>query len=1173
MANITVRQLPTADSLSSADTLLISQIDGTTRKIPVSRLVSEGMLASDSAGSSAMITRVKIWVGARNMTDIYGVNRTATDEWGDKAWQLVYPGRGNTQDDIHKTDFCHFVDVHQPVPCFVLNRPFKNLHEALVWSKYNVPGGWELQIDICGSTNCFELGDKLGEFGPHTTQNLNLRSLSFIGKHRFVGSYDSSTQTWGTGKGNPDKDHSNWTRWVPDASGQGGPHSSSMARGTYETLGHPDRRGEGRVSSTALSDLYVHFSGYSHIRMWFRDIPRVNICGITWGDYAFGPRIGDQVFFRISNGRIHFFGENVLNLEASYHIIANQRGNSFITKHGSSTIVEAIEGGSAYFMCNLRHYSCGNTRSYYDRRQYFVNNEGDTWRRNEHFSPRDVGLSYDSFHAAPVQIVRIAKVGANGAGINGASTVIFDPLYHGWFRSLGNLSVDRNTLVYHDGTTLASNGAKNKNSVSASEAGMINWANFQHYEWLTGGHENLQNSSWQYYDAEGLNWYYLGVTPRGYKSESPYVDPGDPEPYIWDVSKASPACAWQAWTNATVNSGGTYAETMPGIVKGPWVLNNGDSRHFLSTSQSGTHLIKNEVGDGGYGWYDGRGYRHFSRTMRSNDQIMSLNEYGQTSTDVGTFLQHYATGKNTRIVATINSPCSSAYYFGAADAKIYLSKHYSTMTYLPDPGHTDISIMPDNQSLPKMWNNQYGGGMAAFGWHAAQHNGTHVSQLPGAAYPVPNTKSNPFGAFKYQENNGVVDHPLLAADNGGIPKNYPIIGGSEYLKFSDYPGATRPYYTGPRGIGIGNLYIHQMPTIGVAESWDYRGTWNFAQYAFSHQKYRAGQEHKFLQPIPCFNNYWATGTANADVMKVWFDLESRPAIHAFTGSINMMTEPYWWEEGTSYIWNQMAGTPTAQGDSDIRGENHPIVRLHGVIRNPSTGDFEIYASGENLDYQNTIGLQATDDSYQEFVDFDGDLWGEFKPSGWQTVNSSMATVGITGSFGNGNSLLYTMPDTTLYNTYNIGKNNPAMGGVDMKNYELPVRFRVFDKEAGLLSRIVTNGIQIHKVERKGEYFELTWEASFHWLAKGETLRIFAVNGDSNWVEVKQFIGDHRDRADEYGTSYTGIEYPKQVVKVTTGELHNIDIPNGASGVVFRIMNNAKTKSSFSMASNYDEGML
>ena len=143
----------------------------------------------------------------------------------------------------------------------------------------------------------------------------------------------------------------------------------------------------------------------------------------------------------------------------------------------------------------------------------------------------------------------------------------------------------------------------------------------------------------------------------------------------------------------------------------------------------------------------------------------------------------------------------------------------------------------------------------------------------------------------------------------------------------------------------------------------------------------------------------------------------------------------------------------------------------------------------------------------------------------------------------------------------------------MKNYELPVRFRVFDKEAGLLSRIVTNGIQIHKVERKGEYFELTWEASFHWLAKGETLRIFAVNGDSNWVEVKQFIGDHRDRADEYGTSYTGIEYPKQVVKVTTGELHNIDIPNGASGVVFRIMNNAKTKSSFSMASNYDEGML
>lgn len=1169
MANITVRQLPTADSLSSADTLLISQIDGTTRKIPVSRLVSEGMLASDSAGSSAMITRVKIWVGARSMTDIYGVNRTATDEWGDKAWQLVYPGRGNTQDDIHKTDFCHFVDVHQPVPCFVLNRPFISLHEALVWSKYNVPGGWELQIDICGTTHCFEQGDKLGEFGPHTTQNLNLRSLSFIGKHRFVGSYNTTTETWDTGKGNPDKDHSNWTRWVPDASGQGGPHSFAMARGTYTVNAHPDRRGGAKISSAALEDLYVQFSGYSHLRMWFRDIPRVNICGITWADYAFGPRLGDQVFFRVSNGRIHFFGENVLNLEASYHIIANQRGNSFVTKHGSSTIVEAIEGGSAYFMCNLRHYSCGTTRSYYDRLQYFIANEGEVWKANERWSPRDVGLSWDAFHAAPVQIVRIAKVGMNSAGINGASTVIFDPLYHGWFRALGNLAVDRNTFTYHDGTTLVSSGAVNKNSANPWDAGFVNWASWDKYEWLTGGHENINNSSWQYYDADGLNWYYLGVTPRGYKNESAYVDPGDPEPYIWDVSKATPGCAWQAWTNATVNSGGTYAETMPGIVKGPWVVNNGDANNFLSTSQSDTHLIRNEVGDGGYGYYDGRGYRHFQKAMRSNNQIMSLDEYGNYSSSVGKFLQHYPTGKNIRIVATINSPCSSAYYFGAPDAKIYLSKHYSTMTYIPDK---NWEVSDASKKLPTMINDQYGGGMTSFSWHAAQHNGAHWSQLPGAAYPTPNTKSNPFGAFKYQENNCAVDHPLLAADNGGIPKTYPIIGGSEYIKFSDYPGATKPYYTGPQGIGIGNLYLHQMPTIGVAERWSYSGTWNFAQYAFSHQAYRAGQEHKFLQPIPCFTNYWATGTAEAEVMKVWFDLESRPAIHALTDAINMMKQPYWWEEGTSYIWNQMSGTPIAQGDSDIYGSNHPIVRLHGVIRNASSGDFEIYAEGSHLDIGNTIGLQATDNSYQEYVDENGDGWGEYKPSGWQTVASSISTVGATGSFGNGNSLIHTIADTTLHSTYKIGKNNPAMADVDMKNYELPISFRVFDKQGGLLSRTITNGIQLHKVERKGEYFELTWEASINWLTKGETLRVFAVHGNSNWVEVKQFIGDHRDRADEYYGSNTGVEYPKQVVKITTHEMNNIEVPNGASGVVFRIMNNAKTKTSFSLGSWYDESM-
>jgi hypothetical protein len=60
-----------------------------------------------------------------------------------------------------------------------------------------------------------------------------------------------------------------------------------------------------------------------------------------------------------------------------------------------------------------------------------------------------------------------------------------------------------------------------KNSVPPTDAGFVNWASWQNYEWLTGGHENLHDTSWEYYDADGLNWYYLGVTPRGYKSESP----------------------------------------------------------------------------------------------------------------------------------------------------------------------------------------------------------------------------------------------------------------------------------------------------------------------------------------------------------------------------------------------------------------------------------------------------------------------------------------------------------------------------------------------------------------------------------------------------------------------------------------------------------------------------
>ena len=261
------------------------------------------------------------------MTDIYGVNRPATEEWGDKAWMLVYPGRGNTQEDIFKTDLCHFTAVNQPVPMFVLNRPFQTLHQALTWARYNVPGGWELQMDICGSTYCFEGGDKLGQFGTNLTANMNLTTFSIITKQKFVGSYNSTTEAWDLGKGHADDAYA-YTRWVPDYTTAGGPHSANLYRTAGPLPGYKNRQALDSEfgDKTALSDVYVHFGGHAGLRWWFRDIPKIYIAGLTFADYAHGPRLGDQRFFRVSNGRVHMFGEPCSNLEANLHVIGNQEG-------------------------------------------------------------------------------------------------------------------------------------------------------------------------------------------------------------------------------------------------------------------------------------------------------------------------------------------------------------------------------------------------------------------------------------------------------------------------------------------------------------------------------------------------------------------------------------------------------------------------------------------------------------------------------------------------------------------------------------------------------------------------------------------------------------------------------------------------------------------------------
>lgn len=931
MANTTIRQLGDASSLKANDYLLIAQEDGTTKKVPLNRLISEGMVASDSSGETAMVTRAKIWVGGgSSLTDLTGVERSASDYWDDKAWNLVFPGRGNTAEDIKATDFCHFVAVHQPVPMFVLNRPFMNLHEAMTWARYNVPGGWELQFDIVASTHCFEKADKLGQFGTHLTSNMNLRTISFIGKHRFVGSYNEDLKVWDTGKGHAD-DKYNWTRWVPDAKGQGGPNSESVNRGTYTVDTYKDRRGISTEPCAALDDIYVHFAGHAGLRMWFRDIPKIYICGITWGDYAHGPRHGNQRYFRVSNGRLHMFGEALCNLEAAIHAQANQRGNSFISKHASSTILEVMEGGSAYIMCNLRHYSCGTTTSYYDRRQQYVNNAGGTsWGAGGHgraFSPADVGLSYDAFKAAPQQIVRICEVGSTGSSVSGGSTVIFDPLYSGWYRSLGLLTADRNTLVYHNGTTVASNGALTKAETPADSASFLNWGQWQKYEWLTGSHPNLHDTSWSHYDVESLNWYYLGVTPTG---TTDAVGTSSDAAYKWDVSKATSALPWQAWKMASVNAGGVYAELIPGVVPGPYVVNNNHVNNYAEvtgddTTGARTAQIQN------YGYWDGRGFRHWMKSMMSNSQLTSQNVYGVDQVHGAQhgdamFLQHYSCGKNTRIAATINSPCSSAYSFGSADAKIYLSRHYNVMNYIPDNW---AGYPYTNQTgIFKMYNDLFGG-ITTHSWHVNTSSGTHFTKLPGNVYPCPNTITNPFGAFRYQENNAFVDHNVLCDEI----KNYPIIGGGEYVKFSEYPGELKEFIgagnSAASGIGVGNLYITQIPVINEAAAIPANsGTWaghGAAQYQFSHQNYKANTDdatgHAHLpKPLATYRTTWTSGVAEDEIIMYWFDLESRPAVHNFTTGINLLKEPYWWPEHNAFYWNQsMPGTAKTFGSADIYG--------------------------------------------------------------------------------------------------------------------------------------------------------------------------------------------------------------------------------------------------------------
>jgi len=916
MANTTIRQLGDASSLKANDYLLIAQEDGTTKKVPLNRLISEGMVASDSSGETTMVTRAKIWVGhSSSLTDLQGVERSASNNWDDKSWNLIHPGRGNTPEDIKATDFCHFTAVDQPVPMFVLNRPFLDLHEAMTWARYNVPGGWDLQFDFVGSTHCFHQADKLHQFSPNFTGGMNLNVISFIPKHRFIGSYNSTTKVWDLGKAHP---NDKWAhnRWAPDYDTAGGPNSTGVARSTYVTadLGvndsacRVDRRMEPREGQ-AIGDVYIHMGGGSGLRIWFRDIPKIYISGLVWADTHYSRQIGNQRFFRVSNGRMHLFGENCLNLEAAIHVQANQRGVTFMSKHGCSTIFEVIEGGSVYIMCNIRHYSVGTTTSAWQHQ---------ITHHLSHMQQNAVALASEEalWHAAPKQIVQLARVGINDSGVAGVSTCCWDPLYHGWYRALGLITLDSNTLLYHNGTTLKSGGATNKANTSGT--GFINWGDFNHHSWLVNAHGNINDPNWEHYDVDSLNWYYRGVTPT--KS---YTDGGTVrEANFWNVAGTSKEIPWQGWKTCTVTNGGVFSECLPGVIKGQYI-SNGD------TNFTGTAMGAPSDGDGTYSYFDARGFRHWQKKTISNTQVQALtpipSEPGFSEGGYN-FVQHYPNGKNCRIGATINSPCESAYSFCSADARIYLAKQYSTMNYIGDRGWMWMA------EYSEFFNDQYGGGITDHSFHAAIHNGAHVWSLHGGTFPAPNTQTNSRGIFKYKNGNGSMDHFTLTS---GEVKNWPIIGGCNFLNQSEYPGTPLEDRTGAAGVGYGKSYLHNMGTMGALTS---TGTdlWGFPSLQFSHQQLKPGGtgsvftlaynppgigvevvgEHNSIFPLEtCYVN---NGGVYDDWIQCYFiDLEARPAIHNFVEGINGRKQPYWWDEGTPYYYNQWHTspyTPTNWGD-------------------------------------------------------------------------------------------------------------------------------------------------------------------------------------------------------------------------------------------------------------------
>jgi hypothetical protein len=743
MANTTIRQLPEASPLSANDFLLIAQEDGTTKKVPLSRMATEGNLVTDASGQSVTTTRVKIAVGIdSSLKGLDGVVRSASNSWTDKAWMPCSPQSGQDEESIRQTDFCYFCAVNQPTPVFMVNRPFVSLDEAMVWAYYNVPPGWDLQFEFWGDTTCFHGADSLAQFGNSITSKMNYGTLCFVAKMRYIGVYNSTTKYF-------DVNPILGVRWICDYEGYQGeaiytkaydnlgdgaemhlnsqqvvrsPYGQQRAMmrsedtwnygaSTYGAAANPSFQFAGKVEATPR-DINIHVGGAgSALRFWFRHIQNIYIVGCNWCDYAFGHgNVTNQRFFRFSKAIVHILGEPNHNYGAGKWIIANQRGVSFYSKQFSSTLFELTEGAKVNVMTNIRHYAVGATESWYRS----VVAQMPSWvakgmntqeaAHNPTFTSGEVLGAQDYFYWLPAsqQALRLARVGIGGSGANQGCHFIFDPIGSGWRIYRGMLCADNGDLKY-PGT--------NHKMISYAKTSLFSATNFldgppdeQHFlaadPNVTSGLEDLPLIDWG--ETHGPDDQPLpGGGPLGWLmgddvSVSDYAGDGSlpvPRKYHPWNSSASPfyTSSYEHFygkvvpeTNSVIwdpSKGRPYA---PAVVWHTAIVN--DSSNY-SQFTPGVFTGPN-YGNNGNNVYDQRGYRHFGLSYQdnfnnddpSNDNPGHPDNRQYHNSAGGTgFYQMFFTGINARQGGAPLFTPDSAFYYSSDSAKIFLRQDYNTL--------------------------------------------------------------------------------------------------------------------------------------------------------------------------------------------------------------------------------------------------------------------------------------------------------------------------------------------------------------------------------------------------------------------------------------------------------------------------------------------------------------